>query len=192
MNVQNVVFAAALTFCLCAAVALADVPGTINFQGTLTDTTGSPITGTRTMLFSLYPDSVAGGFLWSEIHLAVDVNDGLFSVQLGSTNPLDPITFDGTTLWLEIQVDPDTEPMSPRQPLVSVPYAFNDDQWKTSWDNAIFDKEGNVGIGTITPTYKLHVVGQAISGQNSDASGLYSTVCGGQDNTATRRYRVCQ
>jgi hypothetical protein len=43
---------------------------------------------------------------------------------------------------------------------------------------------GDVGIGIDSPDYKLHVEGQSISGVSCSASGDYSTVSGGLNNTA--------
>jgi hypothetical protein len=43
---------------------------------------------------------------------------------------------------------------------------------------------GNVGINTTTPGYRLHVNGKAISGTNSVASGIESTISGGVNNSA--------
>jgi hypothetical protein len=106
------------------AISLQGVPNIVNFQGTLTDTMGTPITGTQSMQFYLYEDSTGGIPLWAETHSSVEVTDGLFRVQLGWMNPLDPNTFDGSTLWLGVQVSPDVEPFTQRQPLITVPYAF--------------------------------------------------------------------
>jgi hypothetical protein len=47
---------------------------------------------------------------------------------------------------------------------------------------------GNVGIGVSNPGYKLHVEGQGISGFGSIASGSYSTVSGGGNNTASAQF----
>ncbi len=51
--------------------AFADVPNQFNYQGTLTDTSGNPITGTESMTFSLYADSTGGTSLWSETQATV-------------------------------------------------------------------------------------------------------------------------
>ena len=40
--------------CCFVTIASADVPPFINFQGTLTDSTGNPITGTRSIDFAIY------------------------------------------------------------------------------------------------------------------------------------------
>ena len=45
---------------LCTITTFANVPNQINFQGTLTDSSGIPITGSRSMLFQLYNDSTGG------------------------------------------------------------------------------------------------------------------------------------
>ena len=56
--------------------AFADVPSQINYQGTLTDSAGDPITGIYSMTFSLYADSTGGSSLWSETHTSVEVTNG--------------------------------------------------------------------------------------------------------------------
>jgi hypothetical protein len=47
----------------------------------------------------------------------------------------------------------------------------------------VVDSAGNVGIGTVAPTQRLHVEGQLVAGTGSSASGLHSSVAGGQSNT---------
>jgi hypothetical protein len=172
------VSAAIMTVLLTAAITFADVPSQISYQGTLTDSTGNPITGTRSMLFKLYSDSTGGDYpLWSETQSSVEIANGLFSVQLGSVNPLSPTIFNGSTRWLAIQIDPDTEDLTPRQPMITVPYGFRsadadhavyadtanysmvgtpDDDWQISGNN-IYRETGNVGIGTSAPVAGLEV-----------------------------------
>jgi len=105
--------------------ALADIPGTINYQGRLTDAAGNPVAdGTYGVTFKLYyeatGDTPTG---WSEVQ-NVSTKNGYFSVALGSQNPLSKLCFD-RPYYLETWVGGDSQPMSPRQPLQSVPYALN-------------------------------------------------------------------
>jgi len=98
------------------------VPQTINFQGILKDSAGKPINGTVNLTFSIY-DSVSGGTArWSEVQNGVTVEAGIYSVQLGSVNPIDYSIFDGSTKYLGVKVG--DEELTPRLPMISVPYAF--------------------------------------------------------------------
>jgi hypothetical protein len=108
--------------CLIAVGAWAAVPGTINFQGTLTDSTGNPITAIYDMQFALFADSTGGSSLWSETHTSVEVNHGLFRVLLGNVTSFPDTLFDGRALWLETTVESQT--LAPREIMVSVPYGF--------------------------------------------------------------------
>jgi len=114
-----------------AAVALArpatqltgPVPTQINYQGYLTDDSGVPISDTLTITFTLYADAGGTTDLWHESQ-DVDVVNGYFSVLLGQQgNPLQPAHFDGSTRYLGVQPEGAPE-MTPRQPIVSVPYAL--------------------------------------------------------------------
>ena len=110
---------------LCALVltmsVLAAVPAMINYQGYLTDSGGTPVTGpVSTMAFALWTAESGGNASWSETHATVTVTNGVFNVLLGSVTP---ITLDfSQTYWLETTVNGET--LSPRQSLVSVGYAF--------------------------------------------------------------------
>jgi hypothetical protein len=193
------------TLCLICAISLfADVPHYINFQGTLTDTSGNPITGTRSIQFSIYADSASVLSMWTETQPSVEVTDGLFRVSLGAITPLSPTLFNGATRWLGIRVSPDAAELSPRQSIRSVPYSFraiysdtaqyanvaaSDSDWTISGSN-IYRNTGNVGIGTTSPVYKLQVEGQAISGISNLASGVSSTVSGGGNNKARGQFSV--
>ena len=105
-----------------AVSAAAYIPKKINYQGRLTDSqSGEPVRGSFDMVFRLYDDPVAGTMLWSETQgVSVD-SAGVFSVILGSTNPVD-LSFEGP-VWLEAEVD--GEVLLPRREIVSVPYAFH-------------------------------------------------------------------
>jgi hypothetical protein len=112
---------------LIAAPALAQVsvPQQLAYEGRLAAVDGgAPITGTHSIQFAIWPTSSGGGnSLWYETH-SVTVVNGLYSVTLGTTDGgvLPPTLFDGTVRYLEITVDSDT--LSPRQPIGSVPYSI--------------------------------------------------------------------
>lgn len=117
-------FAALLSAVLLSMTALAEVPGRISFQGTLTDAYGVALDTTVSMTFTIYSDSTGLDRLWDEVQPAVAVIDGIFNVLLGSVNPLSEAIFPGAPRWLGIQVGGDPE-LSPLQELASMPYAFH-------------------------------------------------------------------
>ena len=129
---------------------------TFTYQGQLKNG-GVAVNGSCQMAFRLYDALSSGTLIGSPITTSVPVANGLFTVGLdfGST------AFDGNGRWLDIQVDcgGGLVPLTPRQPLTAAPYArFSAAPWVTSGSNLSYTG-GNVGIGTITPTTPLHVVG---------------------------------
>jgi hypothetical protein len=100
----------------------AAVPSTIDFQGRLHDSGGSPVNATLSITFSLYDVLSGGTALWTETK-SVQVTDGLFQVKLGETNSFSPTHFSGTDRWLGIKVGTEAE-MSPRTKISSVGYAM--------------------------------------------------------------------
>jgi hypothetical protein len=108
------------------------VPLLLTEQGRLFDSTGTtPVSGSVTFTFSLYSAATAGTPIWTETQRPITLDSGYFSAQIGAasaTNPLTPAMFataasSGTSLYLGIQVNSDPE-LTPRQPLLTVPYAF--------------------------------------------------------------------
>ena len=99
------------------------LPVLINFQGRLTDRDKNALIGTHTVKFDLYQTASDTNSLWTESH-DVTVNDnGVFNVLLGAKpTPLLSINWK-ENYWMEITVDTDA-PLSPRQPLIYVPYAI--------------------------------------------------------------------
>ena len=111
------------------AVGFGDVPHQINYQGYLTDTDGNPVSErSLEMHFAVYPDPLFGFTLWSETQ-SVDVEDGVYNVLLGTVTPF-PFGLFSDDRYLGITVGTDQE-MSPRQRLVSVPYAFTAEEADT-------------------------------------------------------------
>lgn len=96
------------------------VAGKINYQGRLTDPSGVPLNGTFPMRVEVYDNPVGiMGLVWSSGLMEVDVDHGLFNVDLSIT----PSYVRGWELWLRIQVD--GEWLAPLQELVPVPYALS-------------------------------------------------------------------
>lgn len=141
---------------------------------------GEPVTGTADFIFSLWSDPAspqaqhrvgAGTILWN-----VDVADGLFSVQLD----FGPNAFDGSPRWLEIEVRVPAgqgayTTLSPRQPVTGAPFAV-------ATRGLFVDPEGNVGVGTPSPSAPLTVEGliETRTGMRlPDGSVLTSAALGG-------------
>lgn len=133
--------------CLVSASAMA-VPGVINYQGKLTNTSDCVLTGDYPIHFSLYYSETGGTASWGE-EQNVSVDQGIFSVQLGKVTPFPAGLFDGDNLYLEMSVqNPDTglwEPLSPRQRLTSTAYAIKSDTSNYA------TLAGSVQDGSITP-----------------------------------------
>jgi predicted regulator of Ras-like GTPase activity (Roadblock/LC7/MglB family) len=97
------------------------VPQTINYQGYLEDSGGTPVNTTMSMAFAIYNAPTGGTPLWSETQGSVTVTEGAFSVTLGIANAID-LPFD-EQYYLGVNVNGDGE-MTPRAELASIPYAF--------------------------------------------------------------------
>jgi hypothetical protein len=94
----------------------------MNFQGRL-DQSGQPAEGSKTFIFNIY-DALSGGNLkWTSQPQAIDVANGVFSAVLsaGTTVDLSTGVFTGAR-FVEITVDGVS--LSPRQEMVSAPYAL--------------------------------------------------------------------
>ena len=96
--------------------AQAQIPNAISYQGLLTTPTGVPITGIYTLQFDLFSVLTEGTSLFSETHSTVSVQEGTFSVLLGSVTAL-PAIFD-QPLYVQITIPPSTV-FSPRSELTS-------------------------------------------------------------------------
>ena len=127
------------------------------YQGRLSEG-GVPFSGVVEMDFRLYALE-AGGFPVGQVSIpSVNVADGLFTATLD----FGPSAFTGDARWLEITVEGMT--LSPRQRLNPAPYALfalggagGEGWWAASGSNIYSTNSGNVGIGTTTPTAKLHI-----------------------------------
>ncbi len=96
---------------------------TVNYQGRLADSSGTPLNGTYGMSFALYDALTGGNLVWGpENHTAVPVSNGLFSVGLGSqTAGGIPTSAWNGDRYLGITVGGET--LAPRELIRSVPIA---------------------------------------------------------------------
>ncbi len=165
---------------------------TISYQGQLTNASGSPLNAPTNMVFKLYAVSSGGTALWTESWTggnAVDVNDGLFHVMLGSLTAIpQSVIASNNNLWLGITVGGDGE-MTPRVQVGSAPFTF---QASRAYglsatdgnppDAVSVDADGNVVIGTWAgPNRQLNVVGNGslnLLNTSSAANGQASIYLG--------------
>ena len=152
------------------------VPQIIYYQGNLADNAGNPVNKNQSMSFSIWENGSKGVKLWEEDHKSVAVREGLFSVLLGSENPLPMEVFSASPRYLEIVIGGET--LSPRQRVASVPYAQV--AASVSGSSNVFPSSGNVGIGTESPGEKLEVAGVI-----SSKSGGFKFPDGSRQTTAT-------
>lgn len=139
----------------------------ISYQGYLTDALGNPINGNRNMTFRMWNAATAGTNMWEETQNNVPVNNGHFSVSLGSVTPLDPADFH-KPLWLEVVVAGQT--MGDRQPLQGAPYALS-----LAPGAAI---KGNGTTGTYSTTLTVSNIGQGSAFFAWSTSGVGITTHG--------------
>ena len=169
------------------------VPSMMNYQGVLSDlATGDPVAdGDYQIRFALYDVASGGTALWTETQ-TVTVENGLFSVLLGSVNPLSIDDFTGST-YMGVKVGADPE-MTPRHRIVSVAYAIHareatnadtvdgahasafaqatHDHWGEAWS-------GSTGTGSAGLTLTNSGSGTGIrSSSNSGYGGYFTTTTG--------------
>ena len=135
---------------LAGDISMASVPGNINYQGRL-ERDNAPITGPVHLYFRIFNvlTGTGGGTcgasgqscLWESPEVSVLASQGIFSADL--TPPL-AVFAGGQKLYLEVQVESDT--LSPREPLNSVAYAL---AAKKLEDGA------SVSVTTLTAAYQV-------------------------------------
>lgn len=186
MNRRILVAAAVL---LASGLARAgQLPQRLNFQGRLTDpATNLPKNGAFTLTFKIYPSATGGAAAYTETQANVPVNNGVFSVQIGSITPLDQELFSGASAYLGITVSPDPE-MTPRQYLVMAPYAFTAEQLSQAGDirlNAGTAYSTFTAAGNLLVPAGVNASSAAISGGLTASSGTYTASGGAQFSIQT-------
>ncbi len=158
-----------IVVCLLTTTVLAAPPNLVNYQGTLTTDTGTPLNGTHILIFQIYATEGAGTPLWSETHRELQITNGIFNVLLGTWETIPLSLFDASPRWIGITVDEGAE-LLPRMQMTSVPWALHatvadsavttgasDTDWVINGNNMYSGVSGNIGIGTTSPAEMLHM-----------------------------------
>jgi hypothetical protein len=140
-----------------------NIPQKISFQGRLIDAnTQKPFTAEKNFTFKIGD--------WIEEHKNVQVSNGLYSVILGSINPIPLTLFNDWQANMKILVD--GKEMAPDIEMVSVPYAFQAET-ATNLGTNIYAKNENLGIGIQNPAYKMDIVHDQTLGLSVDSTNHF-------------------
>jgi hypothetical protein len=173
----------------CALAALSQtIPGTINYQGRLTDNSPqqNPLTATVNMSFELWDCAAcatpAPDRLWIEPAsgtLPVAVTGGIFSVALGGNGVAIPATAfsGGTQRWLQIYAN--GEALAPRQMLTATGYANQAQNAATAASATTATTAGNASQlgGVAAGGYQLATVQSCGANQFLSAIGSGTATC---------------
>ena len=180
-----------LFFVLLAGNVSAAGPSLLNYQGRLTDSTGKPVTGTRTMIFSFFDVQAGGtaleGFAETQ---NVAVQNGVFNVIIGAVTArgIPDAVFDvpaGEYLYLNVKIA--GEDLVPRQRIVSVAFAKRADfsdaaQYAATAGHAYTADSATSADEATTADYAINA-GHAYSADSADtadtaASSNYAILAG--------------
>ena len=95
------------------------IPDTVSFQAKMLDAAGNPVSGDRPMAVTVWTAEVGGDLVFTQNVGLVAVEDGLYDFDWGGPGLYDALS--RPECWLQVHVD--GEILSPRERLVSVPYA---------------------------------------------------------------------
>jgi hypothetical protein len=119
---------------LSASLLHADVPALINYQGLLTDINGNVVSGSKTVSISIHDAATNGTQLYSESIGSVTVQNGIYSFQFGNGPTFTTTLATGSQHWLQVTIDAVAQ--TPRERLVSVPFAMKAQDAVTAGFNA--------------------------------------------------------
>ncbi len=95
----------------------------LSFQGILKKSNGQAVSDdVYAMTFKLYNQETGGTLVWSETQPQVEVTSGIYSVILGTVNPMTGVMFD-TPYWLGVTIG--GSELTPRFLLTPAPYALS-------------------------------------------------------------------
>jgi hypothetical protein len=173
----------------------------VTVQGVIRDNDKNTIPdGEYTITFKLYSTESDGSSSWTEEQTLTVIN-GVYGAELGTVESLTSLDWD-TQYWLEIASisgadfsTPVGEALSPRTRMTMTPYAI---MAGMSGTTNVMPQDGNVGIGTTSPSFKLHVVGNAQIGSGGEELKVGNVGHGNwagiahKDNAGGSRYALIQ
>jgi len=142
-------------------------PQGFNYQGIARDLSGNPLVNKNIGLrIAIIQDTVNGEEVYKEIHAIITNDLGLFNIKIGFGSivygSFEDIDWGSGDYFIQIEIDENgggNYQLIGTSQLMSVPYALfsrNASKWSEN-ENGINYDEGNVGIGTSSPTSILHL-----------------------------------
>jgi hypothetical protein len=181
---------------------MAQAPQAIPYQGVARNGSGNILSNQSIGLrLSIHDLTAAGAVVYSETHTTVTTNLGLFNLNIGSGTPivgtLAGVIWGVGAKFIQVEMDPTGGvayiDMGTSQ-LNSVPYALFSGQsgstangtlnvmpkWTpdgtTLGSSLLFDDGTNIGLSTITPTYKFDILHGGATGIHSKSSASFSVI----------------
>ena len=166
----------ALCTIACAAIATAQVPSLINYQGRLTNANGDPVTGSKNFAISIYDAATNGTLLYTETIGAVTLDDnGVYSFQFGGTGTSNTLvtetvaTTNGTSTTFQKVID--------NSPVVANSVSVSDGTYTWS-QSAGSSNEDDFGVAYSTSLRRVtanYYNGAPVTGRTITATYRYGT-----------------
>nr|NQU89340.1 hypothetical protein [Bacteroidota bacterium] len=157
----------------------AQAPQTFSYQAVARDNSGNVLANTNVSFqIGVLQSSASGTIVYSETHNSTTNGFGSVNLEIGNgivvSGVFSDIDWGNSNYFLQVEMDEtggtNYQLMGTTQ-LLSVPYALHaettanpdDGDWTLSGNDMYSTVTGNVGIGTTSPTYRLHVTGSGSS-----------------------------
>jgi len=127
--------AVCMTMILTTGVLLAQVPNVINYQGRLVDGE-TLVNGDVSLELRIYDSATDGALLYADSN-TVTVVDGLYSTHIGDDTIMGSLTNALTNAMVYLEVVIGGKMLTPRERLVTVPYAMKADRLAGGGLNAV-------------------------------------------------------